>query len=332
MSVATFTGIADPLFPVNSPTMIRRSPLDTTQVRLLAYLTTIRIAPHVKFKVRVGVISLGCRGLSFRNIVSLSSTYLPPGVRAPTQSARPVPSDMLAPGEAPKDMNTQRSWVSRASSSTTIALILGGFIGTLIAARTNKEASASKNAAYAAGAGVAAIPIVTANVASGLKDAILNSEPFIDAVTLLMQFQYISLTGFLSVSYPAVYRFFSFNFGWANLIIPSAQLKAAAQRLASRTQCLRNIGSLGPGSNGPLDMSGMDGIELRYGVNRATLGGVVYISAIILLGVALAFFVVASVTLRILNIFMKSKKIEDQIEAWPAQACNIGLRVVCDLL
>ena len=120
MSVATFTGIADPLFPVDSPTMIQRSPLNTTQVRLLAYLTTIKIAPHVKFKVRVGVIFLGCRGLLSRNIVSLSSTYLPPGVRVP----RPVPSDMFAPGEAPKDMNTQRSWVSRASSSTTIVLIL----------------------------------------------------------------------------------------------------------------------------------------------------------------------------------------------------------------
>jgi hypothetical protein len=239
---------------------------------------------------------------------------------------------MLAPGEAPKDMNTQRSWVSRASSSTTIALILGGFIGTLIAARTNKKASASANAAYATGAGVAAIPIVTANIASGLKDAILNSEPFIDAVTLLMQFQYISLTGFLSVTYPAIYRFFTFNFAWANLIIPSAQLRAAAQRLASRTQCLRNLGALRPGSNGPLNMSGMDGIELQYGVNRATLGGVVYISAIIFLGVALVFFVVVSVTLRVLNIFVKSQKIKDQIEAWPAQACNIGLRVVCDPL
>jgi hypothetical protein len=238
---------------------------------------------------------------------------------------------MLAPGDAPKDMNTQRSWVSRTSSSVTIALILGGIIGTLIAARTNRGASASKNAAYAAGAGVAAIPIVTANVATSLKDAILNSEPFIDAVTLLMQFQFISLTGFLSVAYPAVYRFFSFNFGWANLIIPSEQLRAAAQRLANRTQCLRNIGSLRPGSNGPLNMSGMDGIELRYGVNRATLGGVVYISAIILLAVALVFFILAAGTLRILNIFVKSRKLEDQIEAWPAQACNIGLRVVCYL-
>jgi len=281
---------------------------------------------------RFVVILLKCRALLFRNIVSLSSTYLPLGVGVPTPSPRPVPADMLAPGEAPKDMNTHRSWVSRASSSTTIALILGGFIGTLIAARTNKEASASTNVAYATGAGVAAIPIVTANVASGLKDAILNSEPFIDAVTLLMQFQYISLTGFLSVNYPAIYRFFTFNFGWANLIIPSAQLRAAAQRLASRTQCLRNIGSLRPGSNGPLNMSGMDGIELQYGVNRATLGGVVYISAIILLGVALVFFVVVSVTLRVLNIFVKSQKIKDQIEAWPAQACNIGLRVVCDSL
>jgi len=235
---------------------------------------------------------------------------------------------MLAPNEAPKDMNTQRSWISRLSSSATVAFILGSIIGTLIAARTTKGSSAAKNAAYAAGAGVAAIPIVTANVAASVKDAILNSEPFIDAVTLLMQFQYISLTGFLSVAYPAVYRFFSFNFGWANMIIPSAQLKAAAQRLASRTQCLRNIGSLRD-NNGVLNMSGMDGIEVRYGVDRATLGGVVYISGIILLAVAVVFFILAAGTLRILNVFVKSKKLEDQIEAWPAQACNIGLRVVC---
>ena len=273
----------------------------------------------------VGVFFFGCPGLSFRNIASLTP---PTAVRVPTQGPRP--SDMLAPSEAPKDMNTQRSWISRASSSTTIALIIGGFIGSLIAARTTKGASASKNAAYAAGAAVAAVPIVTANVAGSIKDAILNSEPFIDAVTLLMQFQYISLTGFLSVTYPAVYRFFSFNFGWANMIIPSAQLKAAAQRLASRTQCLRNIGSLRD-KNGSLTMSGMDGIEVRYGVNRATLGGVVYISAIIFLAVAVVFFVLAAGTLRILNVFVKSKKLEDQIKAWPAQACNIGLRVVCYL-
>ena len=238
---------------------------------------------------------------------------------------------MLAPGEPAKDMNTEKPSVSRASSGVTITLIVGGFIGSLIAARTNREASAAQNAAYAAGAGIAAIPIVTADVATNLKEAILNSEPFIDAVTLLMQFQYISLTGLLSLAYPALYRFFTFNFAWANLIIPSAQLKAAAERLAARTQCLRNIGTLRPGNNGYSVINGMDAATLRYGVDRATLGGIVYISAIIGLGVALAIFILASLTFRILNVFMKSKKIEDQIERWPAQACNIGLRVVCHL-
>jgi len=238
---------------------------------------------------------------------------------------------MLAPGEPPKDMNTEMPWVSRASGSVTITFIVGGFIGSLIAARASRETSASQNAAYAAGAGVAAIPILTAEVATNFKEAILNSEPFIDAVTLLMQFQYISLTGLLSLAYPAVYRFFSFNFAWANLIIPSAQLKAAAERLASRTKCLRNIGSLTPGSSGYSAINGMDAATLRFGVDRATLGGVVYISAIIGLGVALAVFLLASLTFRILSVFVKSKKIEDQIERWPAQASNIGLRVVCHL-
>jgi hypothetical protein len=229
-------------------------------------------------------------------------------------------------------MTSERSWVSKASSSVTIAFIIGGFIGTLIAARTTRKSSASENTAYAAVAGAAEVPILTANVAASLKEAILNSEPFVDAVTLLMQFQYISLTGLLSLAYPALYRFFSFNFAWANLIIPIAALKAAAERLAARTQCLRDLGSLKPGSSGYSDMSGMDGVELRYGVDRATLGGVVYITTIIGLAVGAAVFVLASLTLRFVNVFVKSVRVKNQIDMWPAQVCNIGLRLVCPLV
>ena len=239
------------------------------------------------------------------------------------------PSEMLAPGESPNDMNTEKPAVSAASSSITIVFIAGGFIGTVIAAWTNRRASASENAAYAAVAAAAKIPIVTATIASTLKEAILNSEPFADAVTLLMQFQYISLTGLLSLAYPALYRFFSFNFAWANLIIPSTALKTAAERLSAHSQCLDDLGSLNPGSKGYSEMSGMDGVELRYGVDRATLGGVVYIGIIIGLVVGVTIFVVASVTFRFLNLFIKSRRLKNQIEMWPSQVSNIGLRLVC---
>lgn len=251
-----------------------------------------------------------------------SLTNLPYGVMVPTQNP---PTEMLAPGEPVNDMNTEKPAVSAASSSLTIALIAGGFIGTIIAAWTNRGASVFENAAYSAVAAAGGIPIVAAS----LKEAILNSEPFVDAVTLLMQFQYISLTGLLSLAYPALYRFFSFNFAWANLIIPSAELKAAAERLASHTQCLHDLGSLNPGSKGYSEMSGMDGAELRYGVDRATLGGVVYISIIIGLAVGAAIFVVASLSFRFLNLFIKSRRLTNQIEMWPAQVSNIGLRLVC---
>ena len=262
------------------------------------------------------------RGLILEwNIVSVDPNALLPSdirVLVPTQTKCPGNLDqILLPGES-EDMLAEKSSISITSAATTI-LVVGSIVGSLVAVKTS-----STGAGFLAGAGAGLIaPISNPQTGSG------NGQSAIDAVTLLLHFQSISTSGLLSISYPALYRFFSYNFAWANLIIASDSFKDAAGNFGTNPSCLRNLGVIAPGfANDPFSLTGMTVMGKRYDLDRATLGGLVYLSAIIGIASALAVSVLVTLVLRILNAISKSRKLQVQVEIWPSRASSMSLRLV----
>jgi hypothetical protein len=258
------------------------------------------------------------RGLILEwNIVSVDPNALLPSdirVLVPTQTKCPGNLDqILLPGES-EDMLAEKSSISITSAATTI-LVVGSIVGSLVAVKTSSG--------FLAGAGAGLIaPISNPQTGSG------NGQSAIDAVTLLLHFQSISTSGLLSISYPALYRFFSYNFAWANLIIAPDAFKDAAGNFGTNPSCLRNLGVIAPGfANDPFSLTGMTVMGKRYDLDRATLGGLVYLSAIIGIASALAVSVLVTLVLRILNAISKSRKSQAQVEIWPSRASSMSLRL-----
>ena len=69
----------------------------------------------------------------------------------------------------------------------------------------------------------------------------------------------------------------------------------------------------------------------KYDLDRATLGGLVYLSAIIGVAIALAVSVLVTLVLHILNAIFKSRKLQAQVEIWPLRASSMTLRLVSHL-
>ena len=229
-------------------------------------------------------------------------------------------SGILAPDESPNDILAENSPTTSATSAVTGIFVAGSIVGSLIVANTGAAASAG----FLAGAGTGGTSTIT-NPKSGSG----SGHSVIDAVTLLLHFQSISTSGLLSISYPALYRFFSYNFAWANLVIGSSTFTDIAQNLGANPSCLNNLGSLqGPDlTDDPYSPSGMTVLGVRYGLSRATLGGLVYLSAIIGVAAVLAVSVLVNLTLRLVN-HMFSNRYEDQVRMWPSRASSISLRLV----
>ena len=239
--------------------------------------------------------------------------------------------EVLAYGESPDDMLAENSSSSSTTSAVTTILIVGSIIGSIIAVKTS-SANAGFLAGTSAGAGTgvsATPPISNPKTGSG------SGQSVIDAVTLLLHFQTISTSGLLSISYPALYRFFSYNFAWANLIIASDAFKNTAWSYGVNPSCLRRLGSLDPAASSTSDpyiWSGMTVMGKRYDLDRVALGGLVYLSAIVGVAVALAVFVLVTLVLRTLNAISKSKILQTQVEIWPSRASSMSLRLVSHLL
>jgi hypothetical protein len=153
-----------------------------------------------------------------------------------------------------------------------------------------------------------------------------SSPSAIDPVTLLLHFQSISTSGFLSLSYPNIYRYFTFNFSWANLIVVSPGIKKAVNRMGLSDQCLYEL-YYPPPSN--TDGSGLAVVAERYDVDRAVLGGVVFLGAVVGLACALAVFVLVALVLNVLSkTSKKSSTIQSLAKSWPFMASNLSLRLV----
>ena len=229
--------------------------------------------------------------------------------------------DILALGESPDDLLAENVPTSSITSASTAILVVGGIVGSLIAVKTS-----STNAGFLAGAGVASAPFSNPKTGGG------SGQSIIDAVTLLLHFQSISTSGLLSISYPAIYRFFSYNFVWANLIIAPDAFKDAVRSFGANPSCLKDLGSLKPGlTEDPYTWTGMTVLGQRYDLDRATLGGLVYLSAIIGVAIALAVSVLVTLVLHTLNAISKSTKLQTYVEIWPLRASSMCLRLVSHL-
>lgn len=219
---------------------------------------------------------------------------------------------------------TFTTWICAPAAITAI-LVIGGIAGSVIVAKTSATHKTIDLPAASPGGG-------TATTVANPKTGSGNSQSIIDAVTLLLHFQSISTSGLLSISYPTIYRFFTYTFAWANLIVTSEWLKDAVRHIGINPSCLRAIGSLNPAltadsSSDIYPITGMSALGTRHDLDRATIGGLVYITAIIGVAVSLAIFFLISVLLHILN-GLYNRKFQAYIDIWPSRASSMTLRLV----
>jgi len=93
--------------------------------------------------------------------------------------------------------------------------------------------------------------------------------------------------------------------------------------------CLSDFGALDPtGKTDPYSTTGMTALGTRYELDRATIGGLVFLTEIIGVAFSLAVFFLISVILRFLNATYKPGKFQAHIDVWPSIASSMTLRLV----
>ena len=208
--------------------------------------------------------------------------------------------------------SAERRPASVGTAAISVVLVVGAAIGSLIGAKV----AISSGGSSGGGSSAAGASATAGSVLSQCATAV-------DPVSLLLHFQFLSQSGFLSLAYPANYLGFTFNFAWANFVIPMSVFKKAAVRMADLARCW----SVGSGTAG-----GFDGVADRYGVPRESLGGIVYLSVISGMAIALAFVVLVAVILFVLESMTKGSRSHETIarlrHRWPSIASNLVLRLV----
>ena len=225
----------------------------------------------------------------------------------------------------PDDTSAEKRSISDATSALTLIMLALGLIGSFIALKASSSSTSSRfpsdvtsNTEVIGGVPVATLYASRASASS--------SPSAIDPVTLLLHFQSISTSGFLSLSYPDIYQYFTFNFSWANLIVVPPGIKKAVNRMGLGDRCLYKLYNLPPSNT---EDSGLAVVAERYEVDRTVLGGVVFLGAIVGLACALGLFVIVALVLNVLSKTSKeSSTIQSLAKTWPSMASNLSLRLV----
>ena len=184
---------------------------------------------------------------------------VPPGTLVPVPVSASSPRPRTFPGYSSSALtqpdatgtapSAERRPASVGTAAISVVLVIGAAIGSLIGAKVAiSSGGSSGGGSSAAAAGASAI---TGSV-------LLQCPAAVDPVSLLIHFQFISQSGFLSLAYPANYLGFTFNFAWANFVVPMSAFQRAAVRMTDLARCWSGGGS---GTAG-----GFEGVAERYGV------------------------------------------------------------------
>jgi hypothetical protein len=224
----------------------------------------------------------------------------------------------------PSDVSAEKRSISNVTSAVTLILFALGLIGSFIALKASSSASSPGRFPSDVTSNTEVIGVPVATLYTSQPSG--STPSAIDPVTLLLHFQSISTSGFLSLSYPNIYRYFTFNFSWANLIVVSAGIKNAVNRMGLGDRCLYELYNLPPSNT---DNSGLAVVAERYEVDRTVLGGVVFLGAVVGIVCALALFVLIALVLNVLSKTSKqSSTIQSLAKNWPSMASNLSLRLV----
>ncbi|TFK21218.1 hypothetical protein FA15DRAFT_707425 [Coprinopsis marcescibilis] len=196
---------------------------------------------------------------------------------------------------------------SYAILGITVLLVVGGIVGAVVAMKYTHSASEK------------GFDKPETRAAPGpAKGGVASSA--IDPVLLLLHFQFISTTGFLSLSYPHNYLGFTYHFSFANFISPvfttiSSELAGTCWMTSSQVR-----------ADVSETATGFQAVARRYGLQPGTLAGVVNLGVI--LGFGLAQCIVLIVTLFSV-IFKRSSNegLRRMGERWPSMASNLSLRL-----
>ena len=218
---------------------------------------------------------------------------------------------------------TENPPASAGAAAGTILLLVGAALGSLFAVnRALASPSAFSSHGYGHGR-TATIPTPVGTV--GFQASFLfHCASAVDPVSLLLHFQFLSFSGLLVLEYPRNYLGFTYNFAWANFLIPFPPFKKAATGLMSKSCWKAGL------DKAPL--GGFDFLATRYGILVHNLAGVVYICVSAGIGIALAFFVLVGVILFLLERTTRSSKNHETTrgfqERWAAISSNTTLRLV----
>jgi hypothetical protein len=163
-----------------------------------------------------------------------------------------------------------------------------------------------------------------------------------DPLLLLLHFQFISSSGFLTLNYPPIYRVFTTNFAWANFIIPIGAFRRAAMHMRKCT-----VNTSPPSSSSSLPVvdstlteesakSGIPAYAAKLGIDEQDIFGVAYL---VFLSVCAILIVVVFLVTIVLQICawqaedVERKKVwRDRRRRWQQMSSNNTLRVVGSLL
>ena len=238
-----------------------------------------------------------------------------PRITATTSTASPEPTETQQ--DSGSDVTAERPSIYATTFTVTALFVVGGFLGSAFLAKTTRSSVTGINQPPGPGVSPGTIvpPAPLANNSKALRQALSVISPF----TLLLHFQSISTSGFLSISYAPIYQYFTFNFSWANLIIPLDFFKSAARELDSAKPCVRGVQS----------NLGLGFVAQHYTGNRGTIGTLAYLSAIAAVVIVLLLSVLMALVLHILSKLTKSSRIQAVAQAWPSITSKFILRLVC---
>ena len=257
-------------------------------------------------------------------------TVFPPAARVPRIAAATTPDtpsfdppDPISPDSTPARPDAtaaERRSIYATTFTFTALLVVGGFLSSAFAKATRPTVTGINQQP---GSGVSPGAI---DPPAPLSKTIGRALSVISPFTLLLHFQSISSSGFLSISYAPLYQYFTLNFSWANLIIPLKSFQNAARKLDSAKSCVRRVQS-----NMATDQEtmGLGFLAEQYTGDRGTIGTLAFLSAIAVVVIVLLLSVLVGLVLHILSKLTKSSRIQAFAKAWPSIASNFILRLVC---
>jgi len=158
-----------------------------------------------------------------------------------------------------------------------------------------------------------------------------------DPLVLFFHFQFISITGLLSLNTPPIYQAFSTNFAWANFLIPLKPFQHAAAHMRKCTVAAPSISSLHipPVDSGLTESASIPGIP-RYASKLGIYKSDVFaISYLVFLCVCAIFLVISIVSTLVLLLLAHTAKSSEKKELWTRRrtrwhqmSSNNSLRIV----